>query len=134
QTFISASVLAFIVSPLLIALAYHILNGKRFFIPQQSISPHEQQMKNHVIVCGLGLNGRNLVKVLKETSINYVIVDLNYNHIRDMQKAGEKNIIWGDCSNTEILKHAGVEKARVLVIAISDRFLTKCALSVAKSL
>jgi len=134
QTFISASVLAFIVSPLLIALAYHILNGKRFFIPQQSISPHEQQIKNHVIICGLGLNGRNLVKVLKETSVNYVIVDLNYNHIRDMQKAGEKNIIWGDCSNTEILKHAGVEKARVLVIAISDRFLTKCALSVAKSL
>ncbi|MBS4061564.1 MAG: cation:proton antiporter [Bacteroidetes bacterium] len=134
QTFISASVLTFIVSPLFIALAYHILNGKRFFIPEQTIAPREQQMKNHVIVCGLGLNGRNLASVLKETSINYVIIDLNIQHIRDMQKRGETNIIWGDCSNTEILKRAGVEKARVLVIAISDRFLTKCSLSVAKSL
>ena len=134
QTFISASVLTFIVSPLLIALIYYILNGKRFFIPGQTIAAHEQQMKNHVIVCGLGLNGRNLVNVLKETAINYIIIDLNIKHIRDMQKAGEKNIIWGDCSNTEILERAGVEKARVLVIAISDRFLTKCALSVAKSL
>ena len=138
QTFISASVLTFIVSPLLIALAYHVLSGKNLFVADKNAKSSDEidelQMKNHVIVCGLGLNGRNLVKVLKETAINYVITDLNIQHIRDMQKAGEKNIIWGDCSNTEILKRAGVEKARVLVIAISDRFLTKCALSVAKSL
>jgi CPA2 family monovalent cation:H+ antiporter-2 len=135
QTFISASVLTFIVSPLLIALAYHLSNGKKYFLPEQTEPfADDREMKNHVIVCGLGLNGRNLVKVLKETAINYVITDLNIQHIRDMQKAGEKNIIWGDCSNTEILKRAGVEKARVLVIAISDRFLTKCALSIAKSL
>jgi len=138
QTFISASVLTFIVSPLLIALAYHLLSGKNLFVVDKNAKSSDEidelQMKNHVIVCGLGLNGRNLVKVLKETAINYVIIDLNIQHIRDMQKAGEKNIIWGDCSNTEILKRAGVEKARVLVIAISDRFLTKCALSVAKSL
>jgi len=137
QTFISASVLTFIVSPLLIALAYYILSGKNLFAADKNakIDEAEQtQMKNHVIVCGLGLNGRNLVNVLKETAINYIIIDLNIKHIRDMQKKGEKNIIWGDCSNTEILKRAGVEKARVLVIAISDRFLTKSALSVAKSL
>lgn len=137
QTFISASVLTFIVSPLLIALAYYALSGKNLFIADKEAKIGEAdqpQMKNHVIVCGLGLNGRNLVNVLKETAIHYIIIDLNIKHIRDMQKKGEKNIIWGDCSNTEILKRAGVEKARVLVIAISDRFLTKSALSVAKSL
>ncbi len=137
QAFISASVLTFIVSPLLIALAYYVLSGKNLFVADKKAKINEAvqpQIKNHVIVCGLGLNGRNLVSVLKETSINYAIIDLNIKHIRDMQKAGEKNIIWGDCSNTEILKRAGVEKARVLVIAISDRFLTKSALSVAKSL
>lgn len=135
QLFISASVLTFIVSPLLIPLAYYALSRKGLSLPAEETKTDQiVSVNNHVIICGMGLNGRNLVKVLKETAINYVIIDLNYQHIRDAHKNGEKNIIWGDCSNTEILKHAGVKTARVLVIAISDRFLAKCCLSVAKSL
>jgi K+:H+ antiporter len=137
QIFISASVLTFIVSPLLIAFTYHILSRKSVSTLLGEIKASDEpqiQVKNHVIVCGMGLNGRNLIKVLKETAINYVIIDLNFKHIRDAKMNGEKNIIWGDASNTEILKRANVQTARVMVVAISDRFLTKSCVSVAKSL
>ncbi len=137
QIFISSSVLTFIVSPLLITFTYHILSRKSVstLLAETKTSDEPQmQIKNHVIVCGMGLNGRNLIKVLKETAIHYVIIDLNFKHIRDAKNQGEKNIIWGDASNTEILKSANIQTARVMVVAISDRYLTKSCVSVAKSL
>jgi CPA2 family monovalent cation:H+ antiporter-2 len=135
QSFISASVLTFIVSPLLIALAYYTLSRKSISIPTEEVKSDQiMPVNNHVIICGMGLNGRNLVKVLKETAIHYVIIDLNFKHIRDAKNQGEKNIIWGDASNTEILKRASIQTARVMVIAISDRYLTKSCVNAAKTI
>jgi CPA2 family monovalent cation:H+ antiporter-2 len=135
QGFIGASVLTFIATPLLISLVYYLLARKNIFA---DISPVEEssklQISNHVIICGMGLNGRNLVKVLKNTGINYVVVDLNFKNIKDAKTKGDKNVIWGDASNIEILKRAGIDSARVLVIAISDRFLTKRCLNIAKNI
>jgi CPA2 family monovalent cation:H+ antiporter-2 len=133
QGFIGASILTFIVSPLLITLVYHVLAKRNIStkIPQIETGS-ELQIDNHVIICGLGLNGKNLVKVLKDTGINHVIVDLNFRNVKEAKAKGEKNVIWGDASNLEILKRANIDSARVLVIAISDRFLTKSCLAIAK--
>jgi CPA2 family monovalent cation:H+ antiporter-2 len=135
QGFIGASILTFIVSPLLITLVYHVLAKRNIStkIPQIETGS-ELQIDNHVIICGLGLNGKNLVKVLKDTGINHVIVDLNFRNVKEAKARGEKNVIWGDASNLEILKRANIDSARVLVIAISDRFLTKSCLAIAKKI
>ncbi|MEN6375166.1 MAG: cation:proton antiporter [Smithella sp.] len=135
QGFIGASVLTFIATPLIVSITYYLLEKKRIAegIPSSEKS-NKIELSNHVIICGLGLNGRNLVKVLKNTGINYVTIDLNFKHIKEAKAKGEKNVIWGDASNTEILKYAGIDSARVLVIAISDRYLTKRCLDIAKTM
>jgi CPA2 family monovalent cation:H+ antiporter-2 len=136
QTFIGASVLTFIVTPLLTSLVYYLLARKNIFDPTQRDVKLDVRVpvSNHVIICGMGLNGRNLVKVLKDTAINYVIIDLNFQKIKKSKSKGDKNTIWGDASSVEILRRANVEAARVMVIAISDRFLTKSCLSNAKAI
>ncbi|MCK7509312.1 MAG: cation:proton antiporter [Desulfobacterales bacterium] len=136
QTFIGASVLTFIVTPLLASLVYYLLARKNIFDPTQRAVKLDERapVSNHVIICGMGLNGRNLVKVLKDTAINYVIIDLNFQKIKKSKSKGDKNTIWGDASSVEILRRANVEAARVMVIAISDRFLTKSCLSNAKAI
>ncbi len=135
QTFIGASVLTFIVTPLLVALVYELWKRKNIFAETQDVQPGERMpLSNHVIICGMGLNGRNLVRVLKDTAIHYAIIDLNFQKIKKAKSKGDKNTIWGDASNVEILKRASVETARVMVIAISDRFLTKSCLATAKKL
>jgi monovalent cation:H+ antiporter-2, CPA2 family len=135
QTFISAAVLTFIVTPLFASLVYYLLARKYILPPADEIKPgHRLRVHNHVIICGMGLNGRNLVKVLKDTAINYAIIDLNFLKIKKAKSKGDKNTIWGDASNVEILRRANVEAARVMVIAISDRFLTKSCLSNAKAI
>ncbi len=135
QTFIGASVLTFIVTPLLVSLVYYVLARRNIFNPAQDAKPDScTNAYNHVIICGMGLNGRNLVRVLKDTAINYVIIDLNFSKIKNAKSKGDKNTIWGDASNVEILRRANVEAARVMVIAISDRFLTKSCLSNARAI
>ncbi|PKN68416.1 MAG: hypothetical protein CVU52_10140 [Deltaproteobacteria bacterium HGW-Deltaproteobacteria-10] len=135
QSFIGASVLTFIATPLLVSLTYHLLSREKTFADIRSDEKSNQlDVDNHVIVCGMGLNGKNLVKVLKNTGINYVIVDLNYKNIKEAKAKGAKNVIWGDASNIEILQRARIDSARVLVIAISDRFLTKRCLNLAKTI
>ncbi len=135
QTFIGASVLTFIVTPLLVSLVYYVWTRKNLSGIGKDMRPDEKaRVSNHVIICGMGLNGRNLVRVLKDTAINYAVIDLNFQKIKKAKSKGDENTIWGDVSNVEILRRASVETARVMVIAISDRFLTKSCLSNAKAL
>jgi CPA2 family monovalent cation:H+ antiporter-2 len=135
QTFIGASVLTFIVTPLLVSLVYYLWTRRKVLGPSPDVAPDERaKVSNHVIIFGMGLNGRNLVRVLKETAISYVIIDLNFQKIKKSKSKGDANTIWGDASNAEILRRANVEAARVMVIAISDRFLTKACVSNAKAI
>jgi CPA2 family monovalent cation:H+ antiporter-2 len=135
QTFIGASVLTFILTPLLVSGIYYLLTRRRLEkVSEDTRTKHSIHAKNHVIICGMGLNGKNLVKVLKDTAISYAVIDLNFPKIKKMKSRGDINTIWGDASSVEILRHANVEAARAMVIAISDRFLTKSCLSNAKKI
>ncbi len=102
----------------------------------QSLPPPAEKapLTNHVIICGMGLNGRNLARVLKDTAIAYAIIDLNFQKTKKSKSKGDPHIFWGDAASVEILRRVSIESARVLVIAISDRLLTKTCLSNARAL
>jgi len=92
-----------------------------------------EEIQDHVIIAGFGLNGRNLAHVLKETGIRYVIIEMNPDTVKKEKLKGE-NIIYGDIGNNEVLKSARINRAKILVIAISDRSISKRALKLAKEL
>lgn len=50
------------------------------------------------------------------------------------EKAKGENIIYGDVGNYEVLKYAQINSAKVLVIAISDRYTSRRTLKLAKEL
>jgi CPA2 family monovalent cation:H+ antiporter-2 len=76
-------------------------------------------MEGHVIVIGYGLNGKNVAKVLTGNGIPYIAIEANHLTVRSERKKGIK-IIFGDASSPEILEHAHIDKARIMVVAISD--------------
>jgi CPA2 family monovalent cation:H+ antiporter-2 len=78
-----------------------------------------KELRDHVVIIGYGLNGRNLSQALKRVSIPYVAIEMNPETVRKEAKAGEP-MLYGDASNPEVLEHAGIRRARVLVIAVSD--------------
>lgn len=88
-------------------------------IPVQESSYATGKLENHIIIIGFGLNGKHLAQAAREASIPYVVLEMNPDTVRSERKKGEP-IIYGDATHMEILEHAHVKKARVVVIAISD--------------
>ncbi len=82
---------------------------------------------------GYGLNGRNLARVLQETEIPYVVVDLDGEKVRRESKTGVP-IYYGDATNPGVLRHLRIDDARVFVIAISDPFSTRRTVQIARGL
>jgi CPA2 family monovalent cation:H+ antiporter-2 len=80
---------------------------------------HRMTISDHVIIVGYGLNGRNLARVLNHFKIDHVVIETNPFTVKTERKKGT-HIIFGDGSGNEILSHANIERARIIVIAISD--------------
>ena len=128
--FLSLSVFTMIITPFLIqwspklARRTEALQRLNRWLPTQ-ISPqsesHKFKLRDHVIIVGYGLNGRNLSRVLREVEIPYIVLDIRADLVQSADKIGEP-ILYGDATNPTVLKQAHIEKARVLVVAASDPF------------
>ena len=88
-------------------------------------------MEDHVIIVGFGVNGKNLARVLNGNGIRYIAIETNHHTVKSERKKGTR-IIFGDASKGEILSHALIEKARMLVIAVSDATATRRVVSQAR--
>jgi CPA2 family monovalent cation:H+ antiporter-2 len=140
QIFLSSSVVTMILTPFMMNAAPTISEWitarplMKKLIGKTKVSDREgipRKRHDHVIIVGFGLNGRNLAKVLKEAEIPYVVLEMNSDTVREMRKKGEP-IYYGDGSSKEILHKMGIERARLLVVAISDPVSTRRIVSIAR--
>jgi CPA2 family monovalent cation:H+ antiporter-2 len=140
QSFIAASVITMLATPLIIRYSPHFIDNimrKEPFKRLEKAGKIKEsdiivKKNNHVIIIGFGLNGRNLARVLKETKIPYTILDLNPDTVRKMKKKGEP-IYYGDGTSPEILHKLGLKKAKALVVAISDPHATRRIVQIARN-
>jgi CPA2 family monovalent cation:H+ antiporter-2 len=137
QTFLAASILSMIATPLLIPAAHSItkrMTGKIRPETSPAISPEAAEhvgTDGHVIIVGYGLNGQNLARVLRESGIPYRVLELDPELVHQGKTASEP-IDFGDGTRTDILLQVGIHQARVLVIAISDPAATARIVSQAR--
>jgi monovalent cation:H+ antiporter-2, CPA2 family len=145
QVFLSVSVLSMIVTPFLMqwspsmARRIEAVQRLRHWLPTRTEAHVLQtegkqiRLKDHVIIVGYGLNGRNLARVLSETEIPHLALDLDGDTVRRESSHGVP-IYYGDATNPNVLRHVKIEEAKVLVVAISDPFITRRTVQVAKVL
>ena len=138
QTFLAASILSMIGTPLLIQAAHGItkrMTGKASrhaaVIKTAEGAPELGRIEGHVIIIGYGLNGQNLARVLRESGIPYQVLELDPELVSRGKMAGEP-ISFGDGTRTDILEQMQIGRARVLVIAISDPAATARVVSQAR--
>jgi len=123
-----------ILTPFLFKLSPFLsMKSGEFEIVREPHISEVQKLNGHVIIAGFGLNGSNLARVLKETGIRYVVIELNPDTVKKEKAKGE-NIIYGDISKEEILHIAKIENANVIVFAISDPAISRLALQLAKKM
>ena len=88
-------------------------------------------LADHVIIVGYGVNGRNLARMLGRVGIPFIVLELNPDAVRAERRRG-RSIMYGDATRPEILRLAGIDRARVLVLAISDAGATRSAVDLAR--
>src|SRR5438094_3132767 len=76
-------------------------------------------LRDHFIICGYGRIGTQVVAEFEEHRVPYVVIDQTEEALERIRAEGRLHIE-GDASKEEILKLAGIERARGLVSAVDS--------------
>jgi CPA2 family monovalent cation:H+ antiporter-2 len=134
--FISTSIITMLLSPIILLNTHKIAEKIPIKLPQTAKTKTNEferttKLDSHVVIVGFGINGRNVAKILKDLNIPYVILELNPITVKEMKKQGEP-IFLGDATSVDVLKITGVDKAKLIVIAISDPISTRRIVTLAR--
>jgi len=132
QMFLAFSVLSMAATPFIITLAPRAAGViLRLPLPKRLISGFYpvseikvKGKKDHLIIIGFGVNGRNLARAARLSGIPYAVIEMNPETVRNEQAQGEP-IYYGDSTQEVILQHANIKDARIAVIAINDPASTR---------
>ncbi len=127
QTFLAVSVLSMAAAPFLIALSPRIADAiLRVPLPQRLktgfypvVRTEDVQEKDHLIIVGFGVNGRNVARAARIAGIPYAVIEMNPETVRSEKEKGEV-IYYGDATQEAIFEHVNIDAARIVVIAIND--------------
>jgi CPA2 family monovalent cation:H+ antiporter-2 len=139
QIFLAASIATMGLTPLCLKYAAPLADYVVGVLPHAwtkgkgvlSSSKKPTAMSDHVIIVGYGVNGRNLARVLKSLSIHHVVIETNPFTVKNEAKKGQ-HIFFGDASKPEVLEHSHIDRARGIVIAISDAASSRRVASLAR--
>lgn len=116
---------------LVVALSM-FLTPALFIVYDRIVLPHYRRSKNDereadaidehapVIVAGVGRFGQVICRLLRANDIPIVALDHEFEQIENLRKINIKSF-FGDASRPGLLETAGIEQARLLVVAIDDR-------------
>jgi voltage-gated potassium channel len=76
-------------------------------------------LRDHFIICGYGRVGRGVVEVLQRERVPFVVVDVNQASLATAEEHGLL-AVFGDGTSDEVLRRAGIERARGLITAVDS--------------
>jgi len=109
--------LTMLITPLLF-IAYDLLS-KRMKERGPVQEPDEIDEQGPVIIAGIGRFGQIVNRLVRASGVKTVVLDHDMETIQLMRRFGVKGFL-GDPTRPELLKAAGLAKARVLVVALDD--------------
>ncbi|MFQ5716513.1 MAG: cation:proton antiporter, partial [Nitrospinales bacterium] len=137
QSFLIVSILTMLISPVLIQYSSQMsirLFSRFASSSQEESEPEEQEsLSGHVIIAGFGLVGKNLSRVLREIHIPFLVVELDGERVRQALTE-EMTAFYGDATHRDTLLRAGIQKAKMIVFAISDHAASEQGIQLARQL
>lgn len=126
QLILAALILSMALSPIMIHYNGEVV--KRLFAESymrqrnlllREVAQDARDLAGHVIICGYGRIGQNIARLLSKEGFDHIALDLDPVRVRDARAAGER-VYYGDSTHREMLKAAGLPRARALVVSFDD--------------
>jgi monovalent cation:H+ antiporter-2, CPA2 family len=141
QVFVASAVITMLAAPFLLRMAPVVADSAaqlrlaRWLAgrPQLDGELRRKPLEDHVIIAGFGVNGRNVARSLAAADIPYLILEMNPETVR-VERGKGTPIAYGDAAHEAVLRHAHIEAARVMVVAISDAAATRRVVELARRL
>lgn len=130
NTLVAAAIVSISLNPLLYR-SIHFLEAWMKRLPRASrgaISPLpatgseadlQPLFKYRAIVVGYGPVGQSVARMLRESEIEPVIIELNLDTVRSLKTEGAP-VIYGDAARRDVLREAGIEHAVALILSAAE--------------
>lgn len=111
---INVGIFAYVIS----VLITYIFEGEFNKVYRSIISFREmRKLKDHVIVCGFGRNGRKTCEELQQNNISFVVIEKDQQTAQLMTQQGII-VHQGDATEDDTLHQVGIEKATTLITTL----------------
>jgi voltage-gated potassium channel len=77
------------------------------------------RIKDHLVIAGFGIMGEQVCRELQKLKIKFIVIDNRGDRFAYAEERGY-NVILGDATDEDILKLAGVDKAKIFVSLLSS--------------
>ena len=84
-------------------------------------------IQDHVVVCGYGQVGRNVVRLLQEHHYPVLVIDQSESSIQQLREAGVP-YVYGNAASLHVLETAGVDQAKGMAITLPDPMSSRLCL------
>ena len=98
---------------------YFIAGEIKGFLDRRRMQKQIEQLTDHFIVCGYGRMGEQVVREIRREKKPLVIVEKNEAAIERAVAAGNL-VLQGDAEDDNVLKAAGVQRAKALVTVLDE--------------
>ena len=136
QLMMSSSLITLLFSPLLIGKSRIISKSINSFFGggrQPTFDEGNETLQDHVIVIGFGVSGRNVVKDILDTEQQVLVIDLSPVGVKEAREAGASSVL-GNAHRRDVLEHAGVRRAKLVVTTLPDHRASAQAIHQIKSI
>ncbi len=116
---IAAVVISMALTPLLMIFNEKLIQPK--FGTKEKEKPLEEDIDQQcpVIIAGFGRFGSTIGRLLQANGVMATYLDINPNNVDLLRKLGFK-VFYGDASRQDLLKAAGAEEAKLLIITVDE--------------
>jgi monovalent cation:proton antiporter-2 (CPA2) family protein len=105
-------------TPVLFAVSEHFVIPRLEAVPEPDFDTIEAA-DAPVIVCGVGRFGQIVVRVLRMHGIKFTALERDPGQVDVLRRFGNK-VYFGDPTRTDLLRAAGAEQAKLLVVALDN--------------
>ncbi|MGH7566660.1 MAG: cation:proton antiporter [Gemmatimonadota bacterium] len=92
-----------------------------------------EELGGHVVVVGYGRSGKAAATVMRQVGVPFVVIEIDHVLAEAAREQGLATV-WGDTSHAEVLEAAGVRRARLMLVAVSDAVSARVAVEKARAM